>query len=221
MPGSPETCAPLDGLDLDEPIHANLNSLLAGSDILPVNTEEEDDFAIYYHERPAPASISSSQPAFNRLVEGAEPQEASSYQEPTEDTYLDADILPGEKLSGRIATAMTPSTSAASAAHLGHLRPSTVSSRRRTGPTLTSTLYLSCNWTSTSLGPPRLRPALRNGPLLGPVRKSSSPPTRRLLSAAVLRATTSRRTTRIASPSPEPRSCDRVSWVWTRRILAR
>ena len=97
-PGAQKNVPLPEGLDLDEPIHANLNSLLAGADILPLNTEEEDDFAAYYNERPAPTSISSSQPAINRLVEGAEPEEmASSYQEPTEDSYLDADILARRK----------------------------------------------------------------------------------------------------------------------------
>lgn len=88
-----------DGLDLDEPIHVNLGGLLSSADCLPITTEEEDDFAVYYHQRPAPTSISSaSQPAINRLVEGAEPEEvASSYQDPTEESYLDADILARRK----------------------------------------------------------------------------------------------------------------------------
>ncbi|KAH6689530.1 AP-3 complex subunit delta [Plectosphaerella plurivora] len=87
-----------DGLDLDEPIHPNLGALLSSGDFLPITTEEEDDFALYYHQRPAPTSVSSSMPAINRLVEGAEPEESvSSYQDPTEESYLDADILARRK----------------------------------------------------------------------------------------------------------------------------
>ncbi|KAH7362053.1 AP-3 complex subunit delta [Plectosphaerella cucumerina] len=97
--GAQKNVPPPDGLDLDEPIHANLGGLLSGADFLPITTEEEDDFAVYYHQRPAPTSISSaSQPAINRLVEGAEPEESvSSYQDPTEESYLDADILARRK----------------------------------------------------------------------------------------------------------------------------
>lgn len=85
-----------DGLDLDEPIHPNLNNLLAQADNVALGSNEQDDFEIYYHQRPAPTSISSSAPAISRL---AEPDEdyASSYQQPTEDSYLDADIIARRK----------------------------------------------------------------------------------------------------------------------------
>ncbi|CRK32383.1 hypothetical protein BN1708_005772, partial [Verticillium longisporum] len=86
-----------EGLDLDEPIHSNLNALLARADFLPASTEEADDFEAYYHQRPAPTSVSSSEPAINRIADVATEENVSSYQQPTEDTYLDADIIARRK----------------------------------------------------------------------------------------------------------------------------
>jgi AP-3 complex subunit delta len=88
---------PPDGLDLEEPIHPNLNHLLAQADQLALNINEEDDFEVYYHQRPAPTSISSaSAPAIDRLVEPASDSPAS-YQDLSEDSYLDADIVARRK----------------------------------------------------------------------------------------------------------------------------
>lgn len=87
-----------EGLDLDEPIHHDLDALLSKADMLPLSADKSDEFEIYYHQRPAPTSLSSDQPAVNRL--GAAPEAddvASSYQDPTEDTYLDADIVARRK----------------------------------------------------------------------------------------------------------------------------
>ncbi|TEA19073.1 AP-3 complex subunit delta [Colletotrichum sidae] len=87
-----------DGLDLDEPIHPNLTFLLSQAEVLPVEAGEADDFEVYYHQRPAPTSISSSEPAINRIVDAPTSEEVvSSYQQATEDSYLDADIVARRK----------------------------------------------------------------------------------------------------------------------------
>lgn len=85
-----------DGLDLDEPIHSDLNNLLSKADIITLNNDEADEFEVYYHQRPAPTSVSSSAPAISLL---SEPEEntGGSYQQPTEDSYLDADIVARRK----------------------------------------------------------------------------------------------------------------------------
>lgn len=86
-----------DGLDLDQPIHSNLDNLLSKADAITLGTDEQDDFDIYYHQRPAPTSISSSSaPAISRLAE-PEVEHTGSYQQPTEDSYLDADIVARRK----------------------------------------------------------------------------------------------------------------------------
>ncbi|CAK7222852.1 AP-3 complex subunit delta [Sporothrix curviconia] len=97
------------GLDLDEPIHPNLNKLLAEADHLgafsaaaaTTTSAEESDFDAYYYQKPAASYVSSAEPAINRLQDrggntAAAPSSssASSYQQrPTEEAYLDADIL--------------------------------------------------------------------------------------------------------------------------------
>ncbi|CAK7211189.1 AP-3 complex subunit delta [Sporothrix bragantina] len=94
------------GLDLDEPIHPNLNKLLAEADhlgafsVAAANTAstEESEFDAYYYQKPAASYVSSAEPAINRLQDLGEPaagsSSASSYQQrPTEEAYLDADIL--------------------------------------------------------------------------------------------------------------------------------
>ncbi|KAK8857180.1 Adaptor protein complex AP-3 delta subunit [Apiospora arundinis] len=88
-----------DGLDLDEPINPNLNSLLANAQPLSMPAEEADEFEIYYNKRPPPTSI-VSEPAINRLVESRE-EVGGSYQQPAEDAYLDPDILARRKKERR------------------------------------------------------------------------------------------------------------------------
>ncbi|KAF4849153.1 AP-3 complex subunit delta-1 [Colletotrichum siamense] len=85
-----------DGLDLDEPIHPNLSYLLSQADIIPMEASEADDFEVYYHQRPAPTSISSAEPAINKIADVPE-EVVSSYQQATEDSYLDADIVARRK----------------------------------------------------------------------------------------------------------------------------
>ncbi|KAI1075222.1 Adaptor protein complex AP-3 delta subunit [Whalleya microplaca] len=83
-------------LDLDEPINPNLNQLLASAEsISAIPIDEADEFDNYYYQRPAPTSI-ASEPAINKLA-GEREESSSSYQQPTEDTYLDADILAKRK----------------------------------------------------------------------------------------------------------------------------
>ncbi|KAF9881305.1 hypothetical protein CkaCkLH20_01455 [Colletotrichum karsti] len=86
-----------EGLDLDEPIHPNLSYLLSQADIIPMEASESDDFEVYYHQRPAPTSISSAEPAINKIADAPE-EVVSSYQQATEDSYLDADIVARRKL---------------------------------------------------------------------------------------------------------------------------
>ncbi len=91
------------GLDLDEPIHPNLGALLAEADHLGIVSAsaavggEDDEFEVYYRQRPAPSYVSSSEPAINRLQDASDPAASalsSSYQQrPDEEAYLDADIL--------------------------------------------------------------------------------------------------------------------------------
>ena len=85
-----------EGLDLDEPIHSNLNGLLAQADIVVLDADEADEFEVYYHQRPAPSSISSSAPAISRITE-PEDDYSGSYQQPTEESYMDADIVARRK----------------------------------------------------------------------------------------------------------------------------
>ncbi|KAM0487888.1 hypothetical protein ACHAP7_001706 [Fusarium lateritium] len=84
------------GLDLDEPIHANLAKLLSEVDSITLATDDSDEFETYYHQKPPPTSIDSSAPAISRIAEPAE-EYVSSYQQATEDTYLDADIVARRK----------------------------------------------------------------------------------------------------------------------------
>ncbi|KUI52606.1 AP-3 complex subunit delta [Cytospora mali] len=86
-----------DGLDLDEPIHPNLASLLAQADNLNFEAEEEDEFEVYYRQKPPPNKISSSEPAINRLTAAAAPEEVISSYQAKEESYLDADILARRK----------------------------------------------------------------------------------------------------------------------------
>ncbi|KAI0810709.1 adaptin N terminal region-domain-containing protein [Xylaria sp. FL0064] len=85
-----------EGLDLDEPINPNLNFLLASAESLSVPADEVDEFDTYYHQQPPPVSI-SSEPAITRLADERQ-DTVGSYQQPTEESYLDADIVARRKL---------------------------------------------------------------------------------------------------------------------------
>ncbi|OAQ85355.1 AP-3 complex subunit delta [Purpureocillium lilacinum] len=95
--GAQRNVPPPDGLDLDEPIHQNLNHLLSQADLITLEPDAEDDFEVYYNQRPPPTSISSSAPAMSRLAEPAEEMAGSYQQQPSEDSYLDADIVARRK----------------------------------------------------------------------------------------------------------------------------
>lgn len=85
-----------DGLDLDEPIHSDLARLLSQADMIAIEADDSDEFEVYYNERPPPTSIASSAPAISRIPE-PEDQFVSSYQQASEDSYLDADIVARRK----------------------------------------------------------------------------------------------------------------------------
>jgi len=85
-----------DGLDLDEPIHPDLPRLLAQADSLSLPDQSEDEFAAYYHQKPPITSISSTEPAINKL--GEAPEYTGSYQQhAAEESYLDPDIIARRK----------------------------------------------------------------------------------------------------------------------------
>ncbi|KAI5924750.1 AP-3 complex subunit delta [Camillea tinctor] len=79
------------GLDLDQPINPNLNHLLASAESMTAPTDDGDEFDTYYYQRPPPTSI-VSEPTINQLGNKRD-DVASSYQQATEETYLDADIV--------------------------------------------------------------------------------------------------------------------------------
>jgi len=83
------------GLDLDEPIHPNINGLLAQADSLMLPVQDEDEFDAYYNQKP-PATSISSEPAILRLAD-APSEVTGSYQQAGEESYLDADIVARRK----------------------------------------------------------------------------------------------------------------------------
>lgn len=83
------------GLDLDEPIHPNLGHLLSLADDIYLGAEDEDEFEVYYHQKPPATNISSNEPAINRLADT--PEEVVTSYQASEESYLDADILARRK----------------------------------------------------------------------------------------------------------------------------
>ncbi|RDA86526.1 hypothetical protein CP532_1896 [Ophiocordyceps camponoti-leonardi (nom. inval.)] len=92
-PGAQRNVPKPEGLDLDEPLHPNLSQLLAQADIVVLPS---DDFESYYNQRPPPSSISSSTPAMTMLTRPND-EIVGSYQQPSEESYLDADIIARRK----------------------------------------------------------------------------------------------------------------------------
>ncbi|KAI1312846.1 adaptin N terminal region-domain-containing protein [Xylaria venustula] len=84
-----------EGLDLDEPINPNLNLLLASAASFSIPADEVDEFDTYYHQRP-PATSIASEPAISRLADEHQ-DPVGSYQQPIEESYLDADIIARRK----------------------------------------------------------------------------------------------------------------------------
>jgi AP-3 complex subunit delta-1 len=83
-----------DDLDLDEPIHPNLEGLLAQADSLMLPVQGDDEFEAYYNQKP-PATSMSSEPAIKRLADA--PEEVSGSYQQSEETYLDPDIVARRK----------------------------------------------------------------------------------------------------------------------------
>ncbi|KAK3308930.1 adaptin N terminal region-domain-containing protein [Chaetomium strumarium] len=83
-----------DDIDLDEPIHANLDGLLAQADSLMLPVQGDDEFEVYYNQKPPPTSM-SSEPAINRLLDA--PEEVSGSYQHAEESYLDPDIVARRK----------------------------------------------------------------------------------------------------------------------------
>lgn len=95
-PGAQKNVPIPTGLDLDQPINANLNNLLKAIESAPFAEPDDDEFEVYYHQ-PAPASkmYTADEPAANRL---AAPEETvHSYQQGSEESYLDSDIVARRK----------------------------------------------------------------------------------------------------------------------------
>ncbi|KAL2068675.1 hypothetical protein VTL71DRAFT_15013 [Oculimacula yallundae] len=80
-------------LDLDQPINANLSSLLRAVESAVFDQPDEDDFEVYYHQPPpqTQAAQKENEPATSRL-NGME-EVVQSYQQDGEDSYLDPDIV--------------------------------------------------------------------------------------------------------------------------------
>ncbi|KAM7223282.1 putative ap-3 complex subunit delta protein [Rhypophila decipiens] len=86
-----------DDLDLDEPIHPDLNRLLSQADSLLLPVAEDNEFDVYYNQKLAPTSL-SNEPAINRLSQAATEEISQSYQQQAgEESYLDPDILARRK----------------------------------------------------------------------------------------------------------------------------
>ncbi|KAF2749483.1 AP-3 complex subunit delta [Sporormia fimetaria CBS 119925] len=91
-----------DGLDLDTPINPNLNTLLAEAEQEGFESDEDDVYAAY-SEPPAshPSTAPHHTPAADRLDVPLKEKEPTSYQNATEDEYLDPDILARRKAERR------------------------------------------------------------------------------------------------------------------------
>jgi len=80
-------------LDLDQPINANLSNLLRAVESAAFNTADDDEFEVYYHQVPPHAQVSQkeNEPAISRL--GSTEEVVRSYQQGSEESYLDPDIV--------------------------------------------------------------------------------------------------------------------------------
>lgn len=95
-PGAQKNVPVPEGLDLDEPIHPNLASLLAQADVMMLPTKEDDEFEAYYHQKPS-ATAMTNEPALARIADAPE-EVSTSYQQAGEDSYLDADMVVRRKM---------------------------------------------------------------------------------------------------------------------------
>jgi AP-3 complex subunit delta-1 len=99
-PGAQRKVPVPEDLDLDTPINSNLQHLLSAVDAEGFETEEDDVYAAYSEPAAALTEASSvAAPAADRL-DGSQ-KEPTSYQNATEDEYLDADIIARRKAERR------------------------------------------------------------------------------------------------------------------------
>ncbi|KAI1519027.1 AP-3 complex protein [Pyrenophora tritici-repentis] len=95
-PGAQRKVPVPEELDLDTPINANLQNLLSAADAEGFETEEDDVYAAYSEPAATYTEVSAAAaPAGDRL--DAPYKEPTSYQNATEDEYLDADIIARRK----------------------------------------------------------------------------------------------------------------------------
>lgn len=85
-----------EGLDLDAPINIRLNDLLYAADSSSLDTADEDGFEAYYHQ-PVISTVTTNEPAANRLGSSQDEDFVPSYQQSGEDSYLDPDIVARRK----------------------------------------------------------------------------------------------------------------------------
>ena len=85
-------------LDLDQPINTSLAELLYSADSSTLDDIDRDEFEEFYHQQPQ--SYIATGPAINRLAEKDDSSPAS-YQQSTDDSYLDPDIIARRKAERR------------------------------------------------------------------------------------------------------------------------
>jgi AP-3 complex subunit delta-1 len=79
-------------LDLDQPISTRLGELLREAELETFERADDDEFEVYYHQKPSAVNISTLEPAISRLA-GSTEEKASSYQHDSKESYLDPDIV--------------------------------------------------------------------------------------------------------------------------------
>lgn len=101
-PGAQRKVPVPEDLDLDNPINPNLHNLLAQAELEGFETDEDDVYAAYsepltsYTSSTAPTIISAAE-----RLDAPSAKEPTSYQNATEDEYLDPDILARRKAERR------------------------------------------------------------------------------------------------------------------------
>ncbi|KAH7131933.1 adaptin N terminal region-domain-containing protein [Dendryphion nanum] len=101
-PGAQRKVPIPDGLDLDTPINPNLQTLLAQADLGGFESDEDDVYAAYT-EPLTSYTGTESQPSISAAerLEAQQQKEPTSYQNATEEEYLDPDILARRKAERR------------------------------------------------------------------------------------------------------------------------
>ncbi|KAK0109561.1 AP-3 complex subunit delta [Cadophora gregata] len=80
-------------LDLDQPINPNLSNLLRAVESAAFDAGDDDEFEAYYHQAPPQTHFTQkeNEPAISRL--GGTDEVVQSYQQGSEESYLDPDIV--------------------------------------------------------------------------------------------------------------------------------